>query len=451
MDNSLPDLVFPAVAGRKIVARFDGGNLSSDAGLLLLAQADRKVGLIRSMAEAITDLRQRGKISHRRDELLSERIFAIACGYEDANDLDDLRGDPLLKIACGRRPVSQPDLASQPTISRMENAVSSKDLLRMGLAIARKVIAQLPADTSEVVLDVDATDDPCHGQQEFEFYNRFYDAHCYLPLHLYVTGPDGRQWTLASLLRPGNSSYRPGLLGLLRRAVRLLRERFPSVKIVLRADAGFGYWDTLAFCDAQKIDYVLGLSKNTRLTTLSTPVQTEVWLKHALEGDGCREYAVRPVWGEFEYKAGKWPRKRRVVVKAEITQGKMNPRFIVSSLKTSPEQLYEYYCERGDRENRIKEIKLDLKSGRTSCHRFFANQMRLLLHTAASVLMTVLSQAASGTEYAAAQVGTLRVRLLKVAARVVESCRRVCFQLASGYADKGVWFHLNHKLSQPTA
>ena len=445
MDNSLPELDFPAVAGRDIVARFDGGDLTSDAGLLLLAQADRHLGLIQAMAQVVTDRRDPNKIEHRCDEILRERIFAIACGYEDANDLDTLRNDPALKLACGRRPTSQPALASQPTISRLENAVGHKDLLRMGLALAQRVIAQLPADTTEVILDVDATDDPCHGQQELEFFNGYYDTHCYLPLHLHLTGPDGRQWLLASLLRPGNASYRDGLLGLLRRAVRLLRARFPTVKIVLRADAGFGYADVLAFCEAQGLEYVLGLTGNSRLAVLSTPVQMDACLKYKWEGNGCREFA------EFGYKAGSWPHLRRVVVKAEITQGKLNPRFVVTSLMGTPEQLYLFYCERGDRENRIKEVKLDLVSGRTSCHRFVANQMRLLLHTAACVLMTGLQEAASGTRYATAQVGTFRLRVLKVAARVVESCRRVWVHLSSSYVDKRTWFHLNRRLSQPTA
>ena len=445
MDNALSQLVFPAVANREIVARFDGGDLTSDAGLLLLAQAERKIGLIHAMASVATDRRQPGKVQHSFEEILGERIFAIACGYEDANDLDTLRTDPALKIACGRRPHSQPALASQPTISRLENAVGHKDLFRMGMSIAEGVIGQLPKDTTEVVLDVDATDDPCHGQQEEECFNGYYDNHCYLPLHLHLRSADGRQWLLASLLRSGNASYRDGLFGLLRRAVRLLRTRFPALRIVLRADAGFGYFDVLAFCEAQEIDYVLGLTSNRRLATLSTPVQMDVCLKYKWEGEGCREYA------EFGYKAGSWPHLRRVVVKAEITQGALNPRFVVTSLMGTPEQLYHFYCGRGDQENRIKEIKLDLASGRTSCHRFAANQMRLLLHTAACVLLNVMQAVAGETRFAKAQVGTLRLRVLKVGARVVESCRRVWFHLSSSYVDKRTWFDLNRRLCPSSA
>jgi len=445
MVHSPAQLEFPAVHGKPIVACFDGGDITSDAGVLLLAQAEDNLGLVAAMAQGIADTRQLKKIRHPYARLLRERVFAIACGYEDANDLDVLKNDPALKLACGRTPRSDPALASQPTISRLENAVGGKDLARMGLALARRVIAQLPAGTEEVVLDVDATDDPCHGQQEFEFFNGYYDNHCYLPLHVHLTGPDGRQWPLASLLRPGNASYRTGLFSLLRRAVRLLRARFPDVRIVLRADAGFGYGDVLSFCEAHSLDYLLGLTSNNRLAVLSTPVQMDACLKYRWEGDGCREFA------EFCYKAKSWPAERRVVAKAEITGGALNPRYVVTNLTGAPEQLYRRYCGRGEQENRIKEIKLDLASGRTSCHRFAANQMRLLLHTAACVLMTALQEAAHGTVYARAQVGTFRLRLLKVAARVVESCRRVRLYLSSSYADQPTWFHLNRRLSAPRA
>jgi hypothetical protein len=401
MEDSCLDLLFPAVNGRGVVCRFDGGDLSSDGGMLLLRQADRKLGLIDALAVGIEDQRQQSKIDHTIREMLAARVFAIGAGYEDANDLDRLRVDPALKMACERRP-SEDALASQPTISRLENAVRPRHLLTMGIALAERVIAQLPAGTRRVVLDVDATDDPCHGQQEFEFFNRYYDTHCYLPLHLHVTGPDKRQRILATLLRPGNANYRLGLFGILRRAVQLLRARFPKLQIILRTDAGFGYWDVLAFCEKHDLRYVLGLTSNSRLTVLSTPVQMWAALRHGKygrhgwTGEECREFDA------FMYKAGKWKHARRVIAKVEITQHKLNPRYVVTDLRWKPDKIYRFYCERGDRENRIKELKLDLDSGRTSCHRFWANQFRLLLHTAAYALMQVLQQAAEGTEWAGA-------------------------------------------------
>ncbi len=392
MTDSSATLAFPANIGKDVLCRFDGGDITSDAGLLLIAQADKKVGLIPALAGGIVDKRQAGKVKHDLPTLLRERIYAFAMGYPDANDLDTLKNDPALKISCDRLPETDPALASQPTISRLENRVTKKDLLRMGRALAQRVIAQLPADTKHVVLDVDATDDPCHGNQEGECFNAYYDEHCYLPLYLHVTAEDGRQRLLAVLLRPGKCKATQGLFGLVRRAVRLLRARFADVKILLRADSGFGCDATLRLCDKVKIGYVLGLSKNHRLQTLSTSYQIRAAIKHKFEGDGCRE------WGEFLYKADSWDKKRRVLVKAEVTRGELNPRYVVTSQQEkTPEEGYSFYCSRGDRENRIKEMKLDTDSGRTSCQRFLANEFRLLLHAAACVLMGILQEAANET------------------------------------------------------
>jgi hypothetical protein len=448
MANSSLALLFPAVGGRDVVGCFDGGDVTSDAGLLLVRAADRKLGLTDALCKLVQDRRQASKVEHTIEAIIRERVFAIVQGYEDANDLDRLRGDSALKVACELRPGSGTFLASQPTISRLENAVSRKDVLRMGMALAERVVAQLPRRTRHVVLDVDATPDPCHGQQEFEMFNGHYGCHCYLPLHLYVTGPDGVQRLLASLLRAGNSSYKAGLLGLLRMAVRLLRRRFPGLRITLRSDAGFGYADVLAFCEKYDLGYVLGLSSNKRLAALSTLVQMDTAIKHSLLGDDAPEYA------ELAYKADTWPHKRRVVVKVEVAhdplhseQQKLNARYVVTDRQCSPERVYRFYCARGDCENRIKESKLDCFSGRTSCHRFMANQLRLLLHTAAYVLMQTLQEAAEGTQWARAQAGTLRVRLLKVAARVVESCRRIWFHLPSSFPNQEAWRHMHRMLS----
>ena len=226
MTDSCPTLFFPAEIGKEVVCRFDGGDITSDAGLLLLAQADKKIGLSQAFSEAIVDKRQQSKVKHDLPTLLRERLYAIAQGYPDANDLDTLKADPALKVACDQRPQSDPDLASQPTISRLENSLTRKDLSRMGRTLAQRVIDQLPSDTKRVILDVDATDDPCHGQQELVFFNAYYDEHCYVPLYLHVTAEDGRQRLLAVLLRPGKCTATLGLFGLVRRAVRLLRARF---------------------------------------------------------------------------------------------------------------------------------------------------------------------------------------------------------------------------------
>ncbi len=444
MVDSTADLVFPSMTGKPVTCRFDGGELTSDAGVLLLAQADRRLGLLRRMADAIADRREQAKVTHALVETLRARVFAIACGYEDANDLDRLRQDPALKAACGKLPGTEGALASQPSISRLENAVTFKDLMRAGRVLAEAVIHQLPRETTQIVLDIDATEDPCHGQQEFEFFNGFYDAHCYLPLLVYVTGADGRQRLLAALLRPGTAGSTQGVRDVLRRAVRLLRARFPDVPITLRADAGFGNAAVIALCERLGIQFVLALQRNKRLQVLSTPCQMDAAIKHGRAGDGCREYA------EFLYKAGTWATKQRVIVKAEVTRGELNPRFVVTNrADLQPEALYAFYCARGDRENRIKEFKLDLCSGRTSCHRFVANQFRLLLHAAASILMTALQHATLGTRWSSAQVQTLRLRLLKVGARVVETCRTIWVHLPTSYPERAVWHHMYHWLLRP--
>lgn len=442
MQTSPLSLSFPAVAHRQVIARFDGGDLTSDAGVALLAAADRRAGVTASLAAAITDRRDPAKVEHPLLDLLRERVYAIAQGYEDANDLDRLRHDPALKVACGRLPQTGDALGSQPTLSRLENAVTPRELRAMALALAQSVVAQLPVGTTAVVLDVDATDDPCHGQQQLECFNGFYDAHCYLPLLLYVTGPDGRQRLLGALLRPGNAKGTKGLQTLLKWAARLLRARFPGVRILLRGDSGFGNATVLRWCHALGLGYRLCVAQNPVLQERSIPVQLDAALQATFPraGEDGQEF------GEFLYRAGSWRRAERVIVKAEVTRGKLNPRFVVTSEDALPEAEYRHYCARGDRENRIKEFKLGLASGRTSCHRFWANQCRLLLHLAASVLMSVLQTALQGTVWAAAQVDTLRTRLLKIGGRVVESCRKVWLHLPTACPAQEIWLLLQQRL-----
>jgi len=441
MVSSIDGLQFPSLAGREVVARFDGGDVTSDAGLLLVKRADERVGLTEAMSAAVEDARQRKKVRHGWEELLRSRVYAIVAGYEDANDLDTLRNDPALKMVCERLPATGPALASQPTVSRFENSMSARDQLRIALALAERVISLLPADTQSVVLDVDASEDPCHGQQELELFNGYYGSHCYLPLFLYVTDETGRQRLLGTLLRPGNAGSEKGLFGMLRRAVKLLRARFPGLRIQLRADGGFGHDAVMRWCEKHDVRYELGLTRNRALQRLSTPVQMDACLKYRWAGDGCREY------GDFQYKAGPWEHERRVIIKAEITRGELNPRYVVTDeAVATPEEVYLHYCGRGDSENRIKEMKLGVQSGRTSCHRFGANQFRLLLHSAAYVLMGVLQEAADGTRWAKAQVGTVRVRLLKVGARVIETCRKVWVHLPTSFPEQAAWHRIYRAL-----
>jgi hypothetical protein len=434
MNNTIVDLFFPSVGGREVVSRNDGGDITSDAGLLLVSLADKKIGLTEAMANVITDSRQQSKVDHSVVDMARSRIYAICADYEDANDLDMLRHDPALKTVCDRLPKTGEALASQPTISRFENMPGMQSQLRMAVAMAQRVISQLPGKTTRIIIDVDPTEDPCHGQQEFEFFNGHYGCHCYLPVHIHITGDDGRQRIIGSVLRPGNAGATKGLYSILRIAIRLLRERLADARIILRADSAFGVCNVLDFCEDIGIDYILGMKGNNVLHDLSAGVQMDACLKYKWEGNGCREY------GSISYRAGSWRHARRVVTKAEITNGDLNPRFVVTSLSNLNDvETYEFYCARGEQENRIKEIKLDLSSGRTSCHSFFANQFRLLMHTAACMLMGVLQESLAGTRFAKAQIGTLRTRILKVGARVVQTARKIWFHMPSSFPAQDTW------------
>ena len=447
MTNSVQTLLFPAIAGKEIVGRFDGGDITSDCGAMLLARADSKIGLVKAMTDQIVDQRQASKVQHSFRELLMQRIVAIACGYEDANDFDHLRTDPAIKLACSRAPQSDPALASQPTLSRFENRVDRKDIYCMAQAIAGRVVSQLPNKTKRVIIDIDAYDDPCHGQQEFEFFNAHYDTHCYLPLVVFVTPEDGRQRLMGAVLRSGTAGNK-GVEAVIRLAVAVIRSRFLRVKIILRADAGFGNAHILQLCDDLKISYCLGLGSNRRLQTLSTRTQMQACWRYTFAKHEWRPEGACRVFSRFDYKAGPWKRKHNVIVKAEITQGALNPRYIVTDqYKRSPKKAYEFYCGRGDAENRIKEFKLDLSAGRTSCHRFLANQFRLLLHVAAAVLMNAIQIAAKDTQFANAQASTIRLRLLKLGARIVETTRRIWLHMSSSYPNQQEWYKIHSALS----
>ena len=445
MSNSLfeisipAEMQFAAVGRRSVECRFDGGEITSDSGLLLLSQADRKLRLTERMATQIVDKRDPGKVRHEVTDLLRERIFAIASGYEDANDLDHLCRDPALLLSCDK-PLGE-KLASQPTMSRFENGASVKDLFCLAETMASIVIEQLPANTRSVVLDVDATDDPCHGQQEFEFFNGYYDRHCYAPLYLHVTGDDGVQRLVSALLRPGNAGAKEGLFALLRRAILLLRRRFPSVAITLRADAAFGDGEVLSFCEKRSLAYSLALKGNQRLERETAWMAEQILATSQALGTDVRDFV------SFTYQAESWERARRVIAKVETVNGKLNIRYVLTSRPCQqPERAYQFYCERGDRENRIKEMKIDLAAGRTSCHSFWANQFRLILHAAACVIWRAVQDALQGTCWANKQIGTLRLMLVKIGARVVQSCRRIWLHLPTSCPHKGLWRYLHAKL-----
>ena len=429
--------------GKTISANFDGGSLSSDGGLLLLRQVDKKLGLTKRLAGCIRDNREQSKVEVSIAEMLCQRVFGIAAGYEDCNDHDTLRADPMLKLAADRAPVTGDDLASQPTLSRLENSISSTELMRMEEVLLERFIAgHCGKRVSRLVIDADATDDPAHGQQEFEFFHGFYDCHCFLPLLVYVTSDDGEQELVASVLRPGNVHAGHKLVWVLKRVVARLVAAFPNAEVVFRGDAGMALPAVYDFCEDAGVRYLISLAKNSRLIELGKEHMRDARAIYEETGEKVRHF------GEFSYGAESWRYERRVVMKAEVVDKGENPRFVVTNIdEMSAKETYEFYCDRGDVENRIKELKDDLASGRTSCHRFLANQFRLILHAAAFVLLQSLRKLLVGTGFANAQASTLRARLLKVGVRVRETTRRIWLMMPTSYPAKELWMCIVSRLS----
>ena len=421
-------LLFSSLGAKKIVADFDGGDLTSDGGLPLLREVDRKIGLIDALDAAIYDPRFQPLVVHDQRTILAQRILAIAAGYEDLNDHQTLREDTLLQaltdrqLKVGQKP--QDPLSSPPTLCRLENRITRVDLVRMSKVLVEMFIASHATPPEELVLDFDATDDPVHGNQEGRFFHGYYDEYCFLPL--YVTC--GQQ-LLVAYLRPSNIDAGLHSRAILKLLVRRFREVWPNVKIIFRADSGFARWRMMRWCDRHRVDYILGLAKNSRLKELARRSMVTARWQHRCSGQKQR------LFEEFPYAAGTWDRPRRVIAKAEHSEQGENPRFVVTSLAGDPQALYdELYCQRGDAENRIKEQQLGLFADRTSCHAFLANQFRVLLSAAAYVLVETLRRVAlAGTELASAQVGTIRLKLLKIGGRIVRSVRRIVIHLAGGF------------------
>jgi hypothetical protein len=418
---------------KPVVACFDQAQASTDGGAVLLKALDDQLQLTDQLVGCLVDRRDPDKIRHPLRDLLRQRIFGLACGYEDANDAARLADDPLHKLAVGRDPVMGAALASQPTLSRFENAVSPWTLARMGRTLAATVIAhhraRLKGHAQRITIDLDPTDDPTHGQQAFTFFNGHYDTWCYLPLVATLTFNDeAEQYLVAIVLRPGNSPATRGAHGLLRMLGRHLRRAFPGAALRVRVDGGFAGNEWLDCLEAQQVEYVVGLASNARLVRRAGRLLGEAY--------GLSKYSGRTehVYGETLYAARSWVHRRRVIIKAEVVRlpgrdPKCNPRFVVTNLGDTPATGYALYCQRGEMENRLKELHNGLALGRTSCSRFWANQFRVLLTTAAYVLLQELRRQAHGTDCATAQVSTLRERLLKLAVWVERSVRRFVLHL----------------------
>jgi Transposase DDE domain group 1 len=423
-------LPFASVGPKAVVADFLGGRLTTDAGALLLREVDNRIGLFDAIDAAIPDPRHPVFIVHPQRAMIAQRITALALGYEDLNDHQTLRSDPVLQIAAGIAPEAEVALASPPTLCRLENRVDRKALIKIAEGLVDQFIASHLDPPEHLILDFDATDDLIHGKQEGRFFHGYYDHDCFLPLYVFC-GDE----LLTAYLRPSDIDAAKHGRAVLKLLVGKLRAAWPAVKITIRGDSGFCRWRLMRWCDSHGIGYVLGLAKNK---VLERAARDEI---DGAERQFRRIGQPQRVFGSFSYAAGSWERRRRVIVKAEHTAQGPNPRFVVVNVPGDPQELYEdVYCQRGEMENRIKEQQLDLFADRTSCHRFLANQFRLLLSSAAYVLVQALRRTAlAGTELAQAQVGTIRLKLFKVAARVVVSVRRVVFHLASSYPYQAVF------------
>jgi hypothetical protein len=425
---------FAAHFSRQVVARFDGGTITTDGGGLLLRETDRRLNLLPRLAECFLDGRSPLLVEHTVEQLVSQRVYGLALGYEDLNDHEQLRQDPLLRVLAGKCDVEDSPLAGKSTLNRLElsdgtpNRYKKITFWKDGIdELLVKVFVESHAATpEEIVLDVDATDLPLHGEQEGRFFHGYYDSYCYLPLYIFC----GDQ-ILCARLRQSNSDAAAGSLAEVQRIVAQIRAAWPQVKIVLRGDSGFCRNELMSWCEANRVDYVFGLARNQRLRRIIGPQMWEATQQWGNTGKPAR------VFTEFAYqtkkrKNGGWERERRVVAKAEHIDGKENPRFVVTSLKAE-DWAAQLYCARGEMENRIKE-QFSLFADRVSSETMRANQMRMYFSAMAYVLVCGLRRLGlKNTELEKAQAATIRTRLLKIGAQVRVSVRRVYLAMAASY------------------
>src|SRR5271157_4052585 len=427
VNDTIEPFGFPAIGRKKLTAAFDGGRLTSDGGVMLLAAAERGLGIAQRLAPLIADPRNPVFVTHSVADILRARMLSIACGYEDADDLDLLRTDPAFKLACGRLPDSGTDLCSQPTISRWENVPVLRDLVRLMGAMVDLYCASYAVPPAAVTLDIDDTVDVVHGHQQLSLFNAHYDERCFLPIHVYDTATSR---PVAVVLRPGKTPSGCEVRGYLRRLVRRIRRHWPTTRLTIRGDGHYGRPEVMAWCEANAVDYIFGLPGNVVLSRLVEAAADDVRVRRA--------EAAAPVlrgYAETRYGAKSWTRERRVSARIEASPQGLDIRFVVTNLEFgSAEWLYDaLYCARGQAENLIKLHKGQLASDRTSCRSPLANQVRLVLHTAAYWLMLTVRDAIPKPQaLAAAEFTTLRMRLLKIAARITETATRVRIAFAAG-------------------
>ena len=444
-------VLFADLADRALIATFDQPHASSDGGAILLKAADRHLGLLAALTATVPDARASTRVTHGVGDLIAQRVFAIACGHPDGNDADWLADDPIHKLLLGRDPINGGRLASQPTLSRFEHAAAPRMLLAMSAALADTVIARHRRRRRRgvrlITIDLDVTEDQTHGAQQLTFFNGFYDHWCYLPLVGTLTFDDERrQYLVAAILRPGNAAGAAGAIGVLKRLLPKLWRAFPGARLRVRLDAGFATPDIFDHLEAAGVEYVVAMGSNPVLARHAEPYLVPLRPVVATTHDTATTY------GEAAYQTRTWLAPRRTVIKAEVVwhhgrEPRDNPRFVITNLRQTPEWIYTHvYCARGDSENRWKELKLALAFGRTSCTRFWANQLRITLTAAAYVLFQELQLGLDRTALRGAQVPRLRQALITIGVQVVRSVRRIVLHFPRAHPDADAWTRLARAL-----
>lgn len=437
-----PKLLFEDVFDKPVISQFDSKQRTSDGGASLLGVIDRRTGLSERLAGCLSDQRSQSRVAHSYTEIIRQRVYSIGLGYADGNDSARIGSDPAMKLLCGRGPSSGRSLASQPTLSRFEHVVSAREAVALGRELEDFVIDRVRQRHRRprlITIDLDPSLDPTHGQQAFSFFNGHYDTWCFLPMFGFLSiDSDSEQYLFHARLRPGLAKEARGTIPLLRRTVEKLRRAFPKARIRVRMDAGFAYPRIFDVLEELGVEYLVAMPENAVLTDLASVHMLAARAVARVFGSTTTHY------GEGRYQAKSWTAERRVIFKAEVVHAegkadKDNARFVITNLRHGPERLWELYCQRGDSENRIKELKNDLEIDRTSCTSFLANQVRVLLTAAAYVLYQELRDCLRGTELARCLVSTLRLRLLKIGATITESVRRIVVSMSKAHPWACTW------------
>jgi hypothetical protein len=425
---------FTTCKRRLVQADFTGGDITSDGGAVLLREMDRRLQLTTAIANRFSDNRRKKQIKHDYLSLLRQRVYAICLGYEDLNDHEALRSDPLIQTALNKDHV----LASPPTLCRFENSMGRQEARAIHEVLINNFIASFTKPPKELILDFDATDDAVHGRQEGRFFHGYYDHYCFLPLYVFC----GDQ-LLVSYLRTSKIDAAKHAWAILSLLVKRFRQVWPKVRIIFRGDSGFSRWRMIRWCDRHNVGYIIGQAKNRRLNQLSATLHDQAEAAYTETKEKQR------LFSSITYSAATWDRERRVIVKAEHSRRGSNPRYVVTNLPGDEKELYDnLYCARGDMENRIKEQQLGLFADRTSCQKWWPNQFRLLLSSIAYVLLeSIRRQCLVGTELARCQVATIRLKLLKVGAVIIRNTRRVRVLLSGSYPYQSLFTRVAEDLS----